>query len=331
MTRRAAALAAFLVCAAAPAPVLAQSITTEASVTVGRSTETVNAAAAQLRVFGTITSDWRYFVEGAWGLVTGPASDAFGAAYPYDRRLRPMDAYIEKVVQPRGWLFGVRAGHYRTPFGISGRGDYAYAGFTRAPLIRYGENWALSNTFYETGATFLAGRPSLNLQASVGRPQDEGDSRRRTGVDTVARAQGYFRSLIVGVSYVRTQPTYPATFAKGRMVFGGMDVRWTHRGVQLRGEWISGRPFDHVSTSGGYVDLIVHRPIMGPVSAVARLERLDYEAGPFSSYPRRQTAGARVRLVPSLTAEIDLVRHTGGLATARRVSFDCGLTYTRRF
>lgn len=331
MTRRAAALAAFVVCIATPARVLAQSITTEAAVTVGRSTETVNAAAAQVRLFGTIASDWRYFAEGAWGLVSGPPSDAFGAAYPYDRRLRPMDAYVEKTVRPGGWLFGVRAGHYRTPFGISGRGDYAYAGFVRAPLIRYGENWALSNTFYETGASVLAGRPSLFLETSLGRPGDEGATRRRTGLDTVARAQGFFHSVIVGVSYVRTRPTYPIAFASGRMVFGGLDVRWSHNGVQLRGEWITGRPFDGVETRGGYVDLMVHRPAMGPVSAVARIERLDYDAGPYSSYPRRLTAGARVRVLPDLVAQIDLVRQPGGLAQARTVALDCSLTYGRRF
>ena len=66
-------------------------------------------------------------------------------------------------------------------------------------------------------------------------------------------------------------------------------------GVQVRGEWIDGRSFAGTRTYGGYADLIVHRPFMGPVTAVARAEKLDYLAGQRSSFPRRYTAGARVR------------------------------------
>jgi acetyl-CoA acyltransferase len=40
----------------------------------------------------------------------------------------------------------------------------------------------------------------------------------------------------------------PATFAFGKNVFTGVDVRWMHKGVQLRGEWITGRPFDGTTT-----------------------------------------------------------------------------------
>jgi hypothetical protein len=323
----------FLVCLAAPARGLAQSFTTEADVTVGRSSETVTGAASQLRLFGASKSDWRYFIEAAWGQVAGPESDVFGAAYPYDKRIRPMDAFVEKTTMPGGkWLLGIRAGRYRTPFGISGRSDHAYAGFSRAPLIRYGENWTISNTFFETGASVIVGKPSLFLETSLGRSQDEGEAiRRRSGVNVTGRLQGYFRSLIVGVSYLRTQPTEPAAFARGHMVFGGIDARWSHRGAELRGEWINGRPFDTVTTRGGYIDAMFHRPAMGPVSAVARVERLDYDAGPYSAYLRRGTIGARVRVIQPITAQFDLVRQPGGLADGRSTAFDACLTYSRRF
>src|SRR5262245_50418522 len=69
-------------------------------------------------------------------------------------------------------------------------------------------------------------------------------------------------------------------FAKGRAVFTGVDVRWMYNGIQLRGEFLSGRPFDGTTTTGGYIDLLVHRVGMGPVTAVARLERLDYDTIP---------------------------------------------------
>ena len=44
---------------------------------------------------------------------------------------------------------------------------------------------------------------------------------------------------------------------------------------------VDGRPFDGTTVRGGYADVFVHRPSMGPVTALARIERLDYGAGPF--------------------------------------------------
>jgi len=104
-------------------------------------------------------------------------------------------------------------------------------------------------------------------------------------------------------------------------------------GVQLRGEWLFGRPFDHVSTAGGYFDLTVHRRAMGPVTAVGRIERLDYAAGPFSSYPRRATIGANVRFTRFLSGELNAIHELGAPAsfTGRRTQLDAGLTCTVRF
>ena len=76
-------------------------------------------------------------------------------------------------------------------------------------------------------------------------------------------------------------------------------------GIQARGEFITGRPFDGTTTTGGYVDLLVHRVGMGPVTAVARLERLDYDTtSPFILFARRAMAGARIRIPGGLTAQI---------------------------
>jgi hypothetical protein len=166
MTRPATA-ALVLILAAAPRAARAQSVTAEVDVLAGRSTEDVNAAAIQIRLFGATKSDWRFYAEAVWGLTSGGDSDAFGAAYPYDKRVRAMEAFTEKTLHPGGWIVGVRAGRYRTPFGMYGRGDHAYTGFTRAPLIRYGENWALSNNLLEGGAAVLVGRPALALEAKT--------------------------------------------------------------------------------------------------------------------------------------------------------------------
>ena len=308
-----------------------QSVTSEADVTVGRSTEGSTAASTQVRIFGATASDWRYFAEASWGGVRGPATDAFNSAYPYDNRIRAMEAYVEKGLSRNGRLTIVRAGRYRLPFGIFNRGDYAYSGFLRAPLIRYGENFALSNTFLEEGADVLVGTPALSLEGSLGMPADEGDAHRRRGLDTAFRGQIYYRSFIVGVSHVRTQPADPRDFATGGMTFSGVDARWTSGGTLLRGEWIDGQPFDTVRTRGGYLDAVMHLVGMGPVTAVARVERLDYDAGPFSSYLRRGTLGARVRIASFLTGQADVVRQPGGLARARSTAWDFGLTFSRRF
>ncbi len=145
----------------------------ELDVTVGHATEGVDAAGAQVRLFGEAPKEWRFFAEVSWADVWGPKSDAFGSAYPYNHRLRPVEVYVEKTARPSGFLTGVRAGRYRTPFGLYSRSDHRYAGFLRAPLIRYGGYWAVSNNFIEGGVSAIAGIPALHAEVSLGVPQDE--------------------------------------------------------------------------------------------------------------------------------------------------------------
>ena len=109
----------------------------------------------------------------------GEHSDAFGAAYPYNHRVRPMELFAREDGDAAARsLWGTRVGRYRTPFGLSNRSDHAYTGFLRAPLIRYGGYWALSNNFLETGASVVAGTPRLFAEVSLGIPQDEDDLHR---------------------------------------------------------------------------------------------------------------------------------------------------------
>jgi hypothetical protein len=312
-------------------PPRSSSVHVETDVTIGRSTEDVSAAATQIRLFGANSKDWRFFLEAAWADRRGEPSDAFGAAYPYDGRLRPMETFVEKMFRPASALVGVKGGRYRTPFGIYSRSDHAYNGFLRAPLVRYGGNFALSNDFLESGADVLIGRPSLSVETSIGTARDAGDAPRRAGLDTVVRAQGYYRSLIVGASFLDTPPNMSGEFVQGRMIFRGIDARWMTDGVLVRGEWMNGRPFDGVTTRGGYIDAIVHRVGMGPVTAVARAERLDYDAGPFSQFLRRYTAGARVRISSMLSAVVNAIGQPSGLANGRHVALDLGLTCSLRF
>jgi hypothetical protein len=314
-----------------PSPARAQSLTVEADVTAGYSTEEIGAVATQLRAFGDLKAGIRYFLETAVAWRTDKETDAFAAAYPYGGQLEVIETFGERLFTPRKGLVGIRAGRYRTPFGIAGRSDYAYSGFLRSPLIRYDDNFALSNTFLEHGADVIVGVPQLYVETSVGVPADVGDVRRRSGFDSVVRAQGYYGSWIVGASYIRTQPTQPESFAKGRAEFTGVDLRWTRDGVLVRGEWITGQPFDGTTTDGWYADLLLHRAAMGPVTAVLRAEQLTYHAIPeFALHETRVTVGAKVRLPRGFTAQANLIRQSGNLPSYRPTPIDLALTYSFR-
>jgi hypothetical protein len=312
-------------------PARGQSLTAEADVTAGYSTDEVAAFATQLRAFGDLRAGVRYYLESAYARRSDKESDAFAAAYPYGGQLEVIETYGERLFMPGKSLVGIRAGRYRTPFGIAGRGDHAYSGFLRSPLIRYDDNFALSNTFLEHGADVIAGVPQLYVETSLGVPADVGDVTRRSGFDSVFRVQGYHGPWIVGVSHIRTHPTQPESFARGRAEFTGVDVRWMHDGVLVRGEWITGQPFDGPTTDGWYADVVLHRVAMGPVTAVLRAEQLNYNStAPFALHETRVTAGAKVRLPRGLTAQVNLLRQSGNLPAYRSIPVDLALTYSIR-
>ena len=308
-------------------------INIEADVTGGFSRyegENVTVIASQLRAFGEMPAGVRFFVEGTWADRSDDDSDAFGAAYPYGGHVDVMEAYGERLFRPGRALVGIRAGRYRTPFGIYSRGDYAYAGLSRAPLVRYEGYFALANTFLEHGAAVMAGIPQLTVETSLSAPGDVGESRRRSGVDSITRLQGYYGPWIVGASYSRTNPYQPAAFARGRAVFSGVDVRWMHAGVQVWGEWLDGRPFDGTTTTGWHLNGSVHRAVMGPVTAVVRLEQLDYDTVPrFALHAKRQSAGARVRVFRGVSAQVSLVREIKPGEPPER-AIDAAFTYSMR-
>jgi hypothetical protein len=328
VTRALLVLAPLLLSASAA---VAQPITTEVDLTAGISSQDTTGGAAQIRVFGRTVGEMQFFVEGALAAEGGHESDAFSSAYPYDRGVYLMEAYGERLFQTGRLVAGVRGGRYRTPFGIYNRGDHAYTGFLRAPLVRYDGYFALSNNYLEHGAAAFIGTSHLVVESSIGAPSDVGGVHRRAGVDVVVRAQGYAGPFIVGVSRIWTQPYQPETFAHGRAAFTGVDGRWMAGGVQLRGEWLFGRPFDGTSTDGGYFDVSVHRPEMRVVTVVFRLERINYDTVPqFAMYARRETAGARIRLGRGVSAEIDAVHQTDRVAYGHPWAIDVGLTYSIR-
>jgi hypothetical protein len=63
---------------------------------------------------------------------------------------------------------------------------------------------------------------------------------------------------------------------------------------------------------------------------VARAERLDYDAGRFSMFEHRFIGGARLRVLPWLTGQINVVHQPQGLAAGRVNVVDAGLTVSFR-
>ena len=316
---------------AAATPAAAQSVTAEVAQTVGHSTDDSTAAAVQGRAFGDAIGGVRFTIEGAWAVRSGDETDAFGAAYPYDKRVKLMEAFAERTFQPGGSLISVRGGRFRTPFGISSASDHAYSGFLRAPLIRYDDYYALSNNFIEHGVSVSGGVPWLFAEVTLGAPDDVGEAERPRGLDRVVRVQGAYRSAIVGVSHIVTLPYQNPRWAHGQAVFTGFDARWMHRGLEVRGEWLTGRPFDGTETYGGYVDVRLHTPAFRIFTPVFRAERLAYVGDPRRSiYPYRFTAGSRVQIHPRLNAQLNVIRQHA-VPDQGQTAFDVALTYVVRF
>jgi len=308
----------------------AQLLTTEATISAGASTDNVTAGATQVRAFGEARG-WRFYGDASFAARRDSASDAFGAAYPYSPKSSLLELKLEKTQIQGQRLLGMRLGRYRTPFGIYSGSDQGYMGFLRAPLIRNSYYWALSNNYLETGGSVLAGTTWLSAEASAGVASDPDAFARPGGLNSIVRVQGSGGPLIVAASYIRTRPSKARPWAFGFSQFTGFDFRFMKSGVQFRGEVVAGRPFIGAKTRGGYADVLIHRSRMGPVTAIARIERLDYFAGPFSEFPRRYTLGARIRMPRGLDAQLNYIRHSHPIEPEpRRASLDIGLTYTIR-
>jgi hypothetical protein len=103
-------------------------------------------------------------------------------------------------------------------------------------------------------------------------------------------------------------------------------------GVQLRGEWIAGRPFTGTTSSGWYADALVHRVGMGPVTAVLRIEQFEYEetGSTEDEFQRRETIGARIRLLYGLSLNLNLLHRSGDLQGYRPTTLDVGITWSIR-
>lgn len=311
-------------------PATGQTVAVETAQFAGASSESLASAAVQVRALAEPRTGLRLLVEGAWGDRTRQESDAFGTAYPYGGRLDVIEAFAEWERPLRGVL-AVKGGRYRTPFGLSGASDHAYIGFLRPPLIRYNRYYALSSGYLEHGADALLGVPGLSAEVSVGRPGDVGTAIRRPGVSTSARVQASLGPVIAGASVLDTPPYLPARFALGRARFAGVDARWMQRGLLVRGEWLDGQPFDGATTAGGHVDAVLHTRAMGPLTVLARAERLAYDASASRRlFTHRYSTAFRVRSWQRLWLSVGVAHQRGQLTQRRRTALDVGVGWATR-
>ena len=256
------------------------------------------------------------FAEASWATVAGPQTDAFGAAYPYERRIEIMEAYGERTF--RGGRALARRPRRAVPDAVRHlrRHDHGYGGFLRAPLIRYPGYWALANTFLEHGVNVMAGVPALQMEYTIGTPSDVGEAgeKRRAGADQVIRVQGYHGDVIVGATHIRTQPYQPERYARGRAVFTGMDARWMRDGFQLRGEWLDGQPFDGMHARR------LRRCVPAPARDGSRYRRCTCRGARLRrrspSCSRAATLGARVLLADGLYAQVNATRQSRAISAA---------------
>jgi hypothetical protein len=70
---------------------------------------------------------------------------------------------------------------------------------------------------------------------------------------------------------------------------------------------------------------------MGPVTAVARIERLAYNANDHLDVFTRQTIGARLRIFDALSVQLNVLHQTGELSEEYgAAALDVGITYSLR-
>ena len=122
----------------------------------------------------------------------------------------------------------------------------------------------------------------------------------------------------MGVSHLRSQ-AYDLRYATGKMIFTGIDVRWMYAGVQLRGEWLVGRPWDGTSTVELRRCAGAYRPAMGPLTLVARVETLDYDTPDpvFADAASGIALGGRLKLAGACIAQLNVTHPSERIRTGR--------------
>ena len=234
-----------------------------------------------------------------------------------------IDAYVEYVCAPHGRGLRARARPGDTArrsasgpraitptSGSCGRRSSATADTTRCRT-------AISNTASRSSSV----SPRRRSRRASARPADVGEAIRRAGLDTVLRAAGRPRPVILGASYIDTMPVHAGALrARAAPASAASTCAWMRAGVQVRGEWLGGRPFDGTRPPAAMSTSSCIARRWGRSPLLARAERLAYDgAAPHALYTHRYTAGARVRLWRGLAASagVDATRPASSPSAGR--------------
>ena len=217
----------------------------------------------------------------------------------------------------------MRAGRFRTPFGLHGRRTRLH-GFLRAPLIATRFHWALSNTFLEHGVNVMVAPTRCQFRIHGGASGRRWRTAAPRRLDQVC-AQGYHGDSSSATATSDAAYRTPAMPRARRL-----QRRRRPPGCAAACSCAVNGSTDSRATACTRAAL--HRRLRqsqrdGPITALARMEVLDYDAGARSVLARRPRSCCACWSLTACTRRS--MRRTGAVpSTAPANSVDAALTYT---
>ncbi|HWA83911.1 MAG TPA: hypothetical protein VG820_10775 [Fimbriimonadaceae bacterium] len=210
------------------------------------------------------------------------------------------DLLDETYVKYTSGLTEVRAGRFRSGFGISEWSDYYYNAIIALPIVRFNRLQPyLGLTRFDTGLDVRSIVGPVEYQVGMVDTDSGAWQWAPKNPDFgVARLQTHFGALIVGAS------------ALGRVAGSkdeddteayGVDFRWTADHLQMRGELVRLHSGDGWS-GGYYVDAFLRPPGLYRTQVGVRAQAVDSLAGAVS---QTYTVGVRQIVTPNLSATLN--------------------------
>ncbi|MDO8586503.1 MAG: porin [Armatimonadota bacterium] len=160
----------------------------------------------------------------------------------------------------------VRAGKFRTPFGIHQPAEIDYFGFINRPIAKDAPAAGMSLSRASNGVRFSTGKPEMEIQLSILDGTEEMNS--AVGRNVLFRAQRYAGHLITGFN------AYQGHNADAqRFNVWGVDWRYSKPHLIVRGEALKGS-LGPDRLQGGYVDVFYHFATIPALTLFARMEAL---------------------------------------------------------
>ena len=289
----------------------------------------------QVRVFGAAAADWRFFAEAAWAArdrVSRPTRSArrirtTAGCGRWKRTSRRRSGSRTRLLRRSRRPLPHAVRHLRTRATTPTPDSFARRSFATAGT---GRSRTRSS---KPASASIAGAPDALCRSQRRRAaRMRARSGARAALDVGVRGQAYYRSVDRRRQHACAAGR--ATSARGSRADGlprhrrALDAR--RRPASRR---VDRRPaVRRRRRPRRLLDAIVHRIGMGPVTAVARVERLDYDADEHSDATcAAYTAGARVRADGRVSGAGQCHRQPVALDGQRRTALDVGARrYVRR-